>query len=196
MKRYLFSFLSLALVAFLMLPACSDSKDTSDKKTAANATTTTDTGTSIVEVNLVTAEGLGVSIGTIEISDVPDGVQLAVSLRGLPPGERGFHIHENGDCGPTGADGKIGAALAAGGHYDPAKAGKHLGPDAAGHKGDLPFLIVNDKGVATQTVQVKGLTVKELKNRSIMIHAGGDNYSDVPDPLGGGGARIACGVIK
>jgi superoxide dismutase, Cu-Zn family len=29
-----------------------------------------------------------------------------------------------------------------------------------------------------------------------MIHSGGDNYSDAPAPLGGGGARIACGVIK
>jgi Cu-Zn family superoxide dismutase len=28
-----------------------------------------------------------------------------------------------------------------------------------------------------------------------MIHEGGDNYSDEPAPLGGGGARIACGVI-
>jgi superoxide dismutase, Cu-Zn family len=30
---------------------------------------------------------------------------------------------------------------------------------------------------------------------SIMIHSGGDNYSDQPAPLGGGGARIACGVV-
>jgi len=29
-----------------------------------------------------------------------------------------------------------------------------------------------------------------------MIHAGGDNYADQPAPLGGGGARVACGVIK
>ena len=28
-----------------------------------------------------------------------------------------------------------------------------------------------------------------------MIHEGGDNYSDTPKPLGGGGARMACGVI-
>ncbi|MBV8452160.1 MAG: superoxide dismutase, partial [Deltaproteobacteria bacterium] len=27
-------------------------------------------------------------------------------------------------------------------------------------------------------------------------HAGGDNYSDTPLPLGGGGARLACGVIR
>lgn len=28
-----------------------------------------------------------------------------------------------------------------------------------------------------------------------MVHAGGDNYADDPKPLGGGGARIACGSI-
>lgn len=29
-----------------------------------------------------------------------------------------------------------------------------------------------------------------------MIHAGSDNHADHPQPLGGGGARVACGVIK
>jgi Cu-Zn family superoxide dismutase len=28
-----------------------------------------------------------------------------------------------------------------------------------------------------------------------MVHAGGDNHADQPAPLGGGGARVACGVI-
>jgi Cu-Zn family superoxide dismutase len=28
-----------------------------------------------------------------------------------------------------------------------------------------------------------------------VIHGGGDNYSDSPQPLGGGGARVACGVV-
>ncbi|MCD3149108.1 superoxide dismutase, partial [Salmonella enterica subsp. enterica serovar Enteritidis] len=31
---------------------------------------------------------------------------------------------------------------------------------------------------------------------SLMIHKGGDNYSHKPAPLGGGGARFACGVIE
>ena len=35
-----------------------------------------------------------------------------------------------------------------------------------------------------------------LRGKTLMIHAGGDNYSDQPKPLGGGGARIACGVIQ
>jgi len=30
----------------------------------------------------------------------------------------------------------------------------------------------------------------------IVIHASGDNFSDQPKPLGGGGARVACGVVK
>ena len=28
-----------------------------------------------------------------------------------------------------------------------------------------------------------------------MVHMGGDNHSDHPAPLGGGGARVACDVI-
>ena len=40
------------------------------------------------------------------------------------------------------------------------------------------------------------LTLADVKGRSIVIHAGGDNYSDQPAPFGGGGARIACGVAR
>ncbi|HEY4737664.1 MAG TPA: superoxide dismutase family protein, partial [Xanthobacteraceae bacterium] len=64
------------------------------------------------------------------------------------------------------------------------------------HKGDMPVLTVDAGGKATKAVVVPHLTVADVKGRSIMIHAGGDNYSDQPAPLGGGGARIACGVVK
>jgi Cu-Zn family superoxide dismutase len=60
----------------------------------------------------------------------------------------------------------------------------------------LPALTVNASGNATKSVVAPHLTVADVKGRSIMIHAGGDNYSDQPAPLGGGGARIACGVVK
>ena len=43
---------------------------------------------------------------------------------------------------------------------------------------------------------VPHLTLADAKGRSIVIHAGGDDYSDQPAPSGGGGARIACGVVK
>ena len=93
-------------------------------------------------------------------------------------------------------DGKIGHALAAGGHFDPDKTGKHLGPGGGGHKGDLPVLTVNGDGIDKETLLVKGVSAADFKNHSVMIHDGGDNYADTPAPLGGGGGRIACGVIK
>lgn len=88
------------------------------------------------------------------------------------------------------------AGLAAGGHFDPGHAGKHLGPAGAGHKGDLPALSVADDGKATKVVVAPNLKLADIAGHAIVIHAGGDNYLDDPKPLGGGGARIACGVVK
>ena len=58
------------------------------------------------------------------------------------------------------------------------------------------MLTVDASGKATKPIVAPHLTVAEVKGHSIMIHAGGDTYSDQPAPLGGGGARIACGVAK
>jgi Cu-Zn family superoxide dismutase len=148
-----------------------------------------------VTVNAVDATGVGASLGTIEFKDVPHGIEVKPNLHGLTPGEHGFHIHENPDCGAKEKDGKMTAAQAAGGHFDPHATGKHTGPEGGGHQGDLPKLDVAADGTATKAVHVHGLTLKDIRNRSVMIHAGGDNYSDSPAPLGGGGPRIACGVI-
>ena len=55
---------------------------------------------------------------------------------------------------------------------------------------------MNSDGMATMPMLAPRLKVSDLKGRSLMIHAGGDNYSDMPAPLGGGGARVACGVAQ
>lgn len=148
-----------------------------------------------VPVNKVSGEGIGQQIGSIDFTDVPNGMDIAVDLSGLAPGEHGMHIHQNPSCAPQEKDGKMVAALAAGGHWDPADSKTHAGPGMRGHRGDLPFITANADGVVKQTLHVNGLSVKEILGRSIMIHEGGDNYSDTP-PLGGGGARVACGVIE
>ncbi len=143
-----------------------------------------------------TDTGNGPALGTVTITDEPDGVVIVTNLHGLPPGKHGFHIHEKPDCGPVSKDGKVTHAGAAGGHYDPDKTGKHLGPGGGGHKGDLPVLTVGADGTAKETLRVKGVKSEDFKNRAIMIHEGGDNYSDTPAPLGGGGARIGCGILQ
>ena len=63
--------------------------------------------------------------------------------------------------------------------------------------GDLPRLEVLPDGTATKILLVPRIAdIEALRGHAIVIHAGGDNYSDQPAALGGGGARIACGVIK
>ena len=149
-----------------------------------------------VTMNTVTADGVGASIGTITIKEAKDGVTLEPKLKGLAPGEHGFHIHENPSCDAADKDGKKTAAQAAGGHLDPAATKAHKGPGGGGHKGDLPKLVASDKGEAKDKIEVKGVALADFQGHALMIHEGGDNYSDTPKPLGGGGARIACGVVK
>jgi len=119
-------------------------------------------------------------------------------LEGLAPGVHGFHLHVNPSCDPGEKDGKKGAALAAGGHFDPARTNRHDGPYVdTGHLGDLPAITVTADGKSTTDVLAPRLkTLAELKGHSLMVHAGGDNHSDHPEALGGGGARIVCGVIR
>lgn len=150
----------------------------------------------IIPMHLIDSEGVGSAIGTVKASSSPYGTILTPELKDLTPGLHGFHIHQNPDCSPGEKGGKKVPGLAAGGHYDPAGTGRHAGPYENGHLGDLPALYVDSEGRADHPVLAPRLKLPDLKGRSLMIHAGGDNYSDTPKKLGGGGARMACGVIK
>jgi len=149
-----------------------------------------------VRMNSINAQGIGKSPGSVTVSSTPYGTLFTPMLEGLKSGLHGFHIHENPDCSPKEKDGKMVAGLAAGGHYDPEKTGLHEGPYGKGHLGDLPPLYVAEDGKATLPVLAPRVKLSDLRGRSLMIHIGGDNYSDHPETLGGGGARVACGVIR
>lgn len=148
-----------------------------------------------ITVNAVSAQGIGASIGTISLRDSAAGLVITTNLSQLPSGPHGFHIHEKGSCDPAMKDGKAGAALAAGSHYNPNHAPNHGNP-LTGHMGDLPLLNVAADGTAKVTVLAPRIKAADVQNLAIMVHAGGDNYSDTPKPLGGGGDRIACGIIQ
>lgn len=128
----------------------------------------------------------GTSVGKVVFEDSKYGLLIKPQLTGLPGGIHGFHIHQHSDCGDH--------AMKAGGHLDPANTNTHQGPYGKGHLGDLPVLVVDSNGAANIPVLAPRLATKDIKGHSIMVHEGGDNYSDNPT-LGGGGARIACGKI-
>ncbi|MBB3066315.1 superoxide dismutase family protein [Limibacillus halophilus] len=153
-----------------------------------------------VEMHLISGMGVGNAIGTVTLSDSDNGLLLKINLSDkLAPGPHGFHIHENPSCDAADKDGAMVAGLAAGGHFDPAGTGTHGGPSGEGHLGDLPILFVQiseDGATATKhTLVAPRLTVADVLGRSLMIHESGDNFRDEPKPLGGGGGRVACGII-
>ena len=149
-----------------------------------------------IEMSMVNDKGVGDAIGTVVLSETQYGVVLTPALKGLPAGAHGFHMHQNPSCDPKKQEGKMVPALAAGGHYDPAETKRHGAPWGDGHLGDLPALQVAADGTAAQPVLAPRLKLADFTGRALMIHAGGDNHADKPAPLGGGGARMACGVIK
>ena len=148
----------------------------------------------VITMNAVNATGIAEKLGTITLQDTAQGLSIKSQLSELPSGFHGFHIHEKGSCAPAEKDGKMVAALAAGGHFNPHNT-EHGTPND-GHMGDLPVLNVDSNGNADTVVIAPRLKLSDVQGRAIMIHAGGDNYSDHPKPLGGGGDRIACGVIQ
>jgi Cu-Zn family superoxide dismutase len=138
----------------------------------------------VVHANLQAASGS--SLGTVALEDTPYGLLIQPQFTGLPAGVHGFHVHEAPDCGDSG--------MKAGGHLDPHGTKSHQGPYGQGHLGDLPVLVVDEQGQSQLPVLAPRLKTTDVVGHALMVHAGGDNYTDTP-PLGGGGARIACAVI-
>lgn len=142
----------------------------------------------------------GESVGSISLEQNEYGVIFMPDLSGLPKelhGLHGFHIHENPSCAPAEKNGETVLGGAAGGHYDPMETGQHGFPwSNENHLGDLPPLYIDQDGNAVQPILAPRIKLSDLSGRALMMHAGGDNHSDHPKALGGGGARLICGVIK
>jgi superoxide dismutase, Cu-Zn family len=137
----------------------------------------------------------GATIGHAKFSTASNGVKISVNVSQLPPGEHGIHIHNVGKCdGP--------AFTTAGGHFNPTSAhhGIHNTQDPHPHVGDLPNLVVSDKGTGKLTFTAVGATIAPGPDSlfhdggtSLVIHAKADDL--MSDPSGNSGDRIACGVI-
>jgi len=140
----------------------------------------------------------GAVIGSATIQGGPKGVLLKLEVKGLTPGWHGLHFHEKADC--SAAD-----FTSAGAHvHGPAPVVHGLLNFTGNDNGDLPNLYVGPDGSATVELysQLAVLTVGtsttvpallDPDGSAIVIHAGPDDH--MSQPIGGAGARVACGAF-
>jgi superoxide dismutase, Cu-Zn family len=140
----------------------------------------------------------GAVVGEVKFEQEENGVSVRVEVQGLTPGFHGFHIHTVGSCvGPDFAS--------AGGHFNP------QGHNHPMHAGDMPVLLINSDGSGEVRLTDGLFKVADLfdaDGSAIIIHAGPDNYANIPSryapngpdattlATGDSGGRVACGAIE
>jgi Cu-Zn family superoxide dismutase len=135
----------------------------------------------------------GNSVGMAMISPARGGgVSVELTLKGLPPGEHGVHLHSVAKCEPP--------FKSAGTHFNPTNK-KHgpLNPDGP-HAGDMPNFKVAANGTVQTTITNKNVTMGSEANSiyagggtALVIHEKADDMKT--DPSGNAGEPIACGAI-
>ena len=149
------------------------------------------------------APGSGIS-GEVHFTQAPadadapaPGVWVVARVKGISPGEHGFHIHETGTCVAP-------AFTSAGGHFDPGPFGNSTPVDANHpfHMGDLPNLVASAGDVGHLNAETSRITLSpgplsifDANGSAVIVHLNRDQ--GVNGVAGAsGGPRIACGVIE
>lgn len=136
----------------------------------------------------------GAPAGSVGLEQTPNGVLITATLRGLPPGEHGFHIHETGACKPD--------FKAAGDHFAPRGNDHGIYAEKGPHAGDMPNIHVGEDGKLKVEALNPRISLKagaegyilDNDGSAIIVHRGADDYRS--QPSGDAGERIACGVVK
>jgi Cu-Zn family superoxide dismutase len=137
-------------------------------------------------------DATGRDLGTLSLTPTTGGLLLSGTVRGLPPGTHGIHLHTTGQCEPPFAS--------AGGHWNPASRQHGTQNPAGPHLGDMPNIVAGPDGSATVNVMTPGGTLRgadavlDADGTAVVIHERVDDYRT--DPSGNSGNRIACGVVR
>ena len=134
----------------------------------------------------------GRSLGTLTLADTGNGIAISGTLRGVSPGQHGFHVHTTGQCEPT--------FEAAGGHWNPTNAQHGKLAQGGPHFGDMENITVTPDSTVTIQATTPGGSLRgtnaalDADGAALMIHAQPDDYNS--QPSGDAGDRVACGVIQ
>lgn len=138
----------------------------------------------------------GADAGTVTAFRGPLGILLRVEGRGWSEGWHGVHLHAVGRCDSPGF-------TSAGAHVNHAEARPHglLNTDGGPDLGDLQNIWAGPDGAAHAEVYLAGsglgmhgMDLLDGDGLSFVVHANPDDH--VTQPIGGAGARIACGVFQ
>lgn len=134
--------------------------------------------------------------GYVEFHQRKAGVVVSTFFTKLPPGEHGFHIHKAGDLRGEGC--KMACD-----HWHKGRPTRHGGSPSQGgqrHTGDLGNILMPSDGSPLKVEHMlRGIDIKELYGRSIIVHADPDDLGKGPfedsHSTGHSGARIGCAII-
>lgn len=154
-----------------------------------------DTSNEVLVLTVDMMDSDGNSVGTAEVAQAGEGVEVTLNLTDLEAGTHGIHFHETGMCeGPD--------FESAGDHFNPTDASHGLSNPEGPHAGDLENIEVAEDGTSQGTIMAENVTLESGADNSLVkeggtalvIHESADDGET--QPSGESGARIACGVIE
>lgn len=160
---------------------------------AAESFGTSTTGTGMMQdAALRTADGR--QVGNVSMRDEAGTTVLTASVRGMPQGTYGMHVHAVGRCeGPK--------FESAGAHWNPENQQHGTQNPQGPHAGDLQNIEVGQAGSGGVTANLQNVALRggltpmlDQDGAALIIHAKADDYRT--DPSGNSGDRIACAVLS
>jgi Cu/Zn superoxide dismutase len=155
-------------------------------------------GDVVVKLHPVSKKGvdMGVEFGAVTLAaDPKGGVGFSVLASGLPQGNHFIEVHSGGSCAPGKVNGKTSAAGAAGNMYAPKGAKVIQSDNSRAFTGRLPDIAIGADGTGNVAGSVQGVSMSQLRGRTIIIQGRGNNTLDPVAPMATQRGRLACGVI-
>jgi superoxide dismutase, Cu-Zn family len=152
----------------------------------------------VAKLHAVTAKGVEKDeIGTVTlVADPKGGVGVSIIVDGILPGRHFVDLHESGSCEPGTVNGKPSAAGAAGPIFKPK--GMALVEDsrsAEAMEGKRASLKVDSDREGGAQFTLRGISLKDVAGRSLVIQGGGDNTLEAVPPMVVEKGAVACAVI-